>query len=128
MTADSGSEDTDTSFRIIETTVIPEVTHVRLYQDTIDKVVEEHEFGEGLTKAPVNMIEDTVKNPTAVYASTGYPTGNYIYSSTSNTFEGNPCNVPVKVVEGTSARVKTAIFTERPKGTLIWKGASDDNQ
>ncbi len=113
-------------YREISSNALPEVTIVRLYASTEQKIETEHEFGDGLTQAPIDMVVDTISNPTDVYASTGYPEGNYIFTSVNNTYGGNRCIVPVKVIEGTSARVKTALFTECPAGNLIWS-KSDGN-
>ena len=114
-------------FDAIQTNIIPEVTHVRLYLDTSRHIRERHP--EVALSAGMTTIVDTIENPTEVYSSSTDPHGSYIYVSKNNTLEDHPLTVPVKVVEGTSARVKTAYYNSgtQPKDRLLWSGGRDES-
>lgn len=118
--------DTDTDYLVIETSA-PQLDTVRLYDETWAKIRRDHEEFAADLPSHREMVEDTIANPTEVYASNGRLPGTaFIFASSNNTLGGHPCIVPVKVYQDTtSGRVATALFTDRPSGALVWR-ADDD--
>jgi hypothetical protein len=95
------------AFTTIGTAAIPQITEVRLYEETVDHANEHVEVPAGLPSM-VAAVGDAVSNPTHVEKSYS---DSYVYvSSTSTDADGYPLRVPVKIVSGTSARVKTYFF------------------
>lgn len=119
-------DDTDTSYRVIETSAIAQVTTVRFYDETMDHIKDGHpEFSTWIPSLE-HAVSDTVSNPTSVYRSRTMPETSFVYESLNNTLEGKPCTVPVRVIgDGTSARVTTAMFKKGKHGEILWSVDDD---
>jgi hypothetical protein len=92
----------------IKTDVLPELTEVRVYSETIEHIKDHH------PEIPIELpsfddaLNQTIANPTHVEA--GH-TGSVVFVDTETTNKsGDPFRVPVKAVSGTSGRVQTAYF------------------
>jgi hypothetical protein len=99
-------------YKVISTSVFSGLTLVRLYDETIEKVEIEH------SEIPVRLrciqaaVENAIIEPTHIERSYGH---SYVYTdATTTNASGDPLRVPIKVVEGTSGRVKTFYFAEPP--------------
>jgi hypothetical protein len=113
------SDNNENAYRVIETTVISQITVVRVYDSTAHHIAEEHpEFT--LLPCVEGAIDNTVAAPHKVYASNPPHLNSFKYVSHDNTFGGNPMVVAVKVVEGTSGLLKTVYFPDSVSGELIW--------
>jgi hypothetical protein len=120
------NDDTDTAYRIIETTAIDQVTHVRLYEETWSHIAAQHpEFSNRLPSLEHAVI-DTIRNPTEVYRSRTDTVSGYVFRSSNNLKANRAMAVPIRVVgEGTSARVTTAMFRGEVKGELLYEGTDE---
>lgn len=125
MSDDPSSEDTDTDYRVIETSAIPEISHVRIYDETLPHFGDGHPELRLVTPSLEGAIHDTISQPTEVYASNPPHVSSYKFCSTNHLHGNNPLVVAVKVVEGTSALCKTAYFTSTVTGTKIWRRDDD---
>lgn len=105
--------------RRILTSVIPAITEVLLYEETIEHVIQNHpEFI--LLPSIIQAVEKTVVNPTSVFQRSA---STFVYSDDETTNRsGDSLLVPVKVVQGTSARVRTFYFASTENfATVIWR-------
>ena len=103
----------------IRTNVIPAVTEVLLYEETIEHVAHNHpEFL--LMPSIIQAVENTVVNPTSVDQRSE---NSFVYSDENTTnHSGDPLQVPVKVVQGSSGRVRTFYFASTGNfGNVIWR-------
>lgn len=109
-----------TEFRIIRTSVIGNISEVRLYDETLEHVKQNH------PEVPIELpslliaITNAVQQPTHVEVS---HTSSYVFVDDGSTnASGNPLRVPVKVIEGTSGLIKTVFFsdTSRP-GKIVFE-------
>lgn len=103
-------------FRTYTTTVYSAVTTVRIYDEVLQHVVDEHpELPQILPHLPSMeaAVAGAIQNPTFIELSRPN-TLVYVDPSTTNR-AGDPLRVPVKIVEGTSARVTTFFFAT-PEG------------
>jgi len=107
--------------RRVVTTVISEVQMVAIYPETIDHIIRNHpEIGRnaGLPSL-LHAIETTLTNPSLVEKS--YNNSFVFVDQNSTNASGEPLRVPVKVVEGTSARLKSAYFAStQGSREVIW--------
>jgi hypothetical protein len=111
-------------YKIVSTNVIPSVTEVRWYVETIDHIKERH------PEVPIELpsvseaVTNAIKNPTQVESS---HTNSFVYVDAETTNQsGDPLRVPVKIIEGTSGLLKSAYFAT-PEGTannIIWRKSS----
>jgi hypothetical protein len=108
-----------TDFKVIFTGILPNVTEVRLYDETITKVTDDHlEIPIGLPCIDTAMTK-AICNPTHVEGSYGNSVV-YVDAETTNV-SGDPFRVPVKIVSGTSGRVKSFYFaSSNSTGKIIW--------
>ena len=105
--------------RRILTNVIPAITEVLLYEETIEHVMQNHqEFI--LLPSIIQAVERTVVNPTSVFQRSA---STFVYSDDNTTnHSGDPLLVPVKVVQGTSGRVRTFYFASMENfANVIWR-------
>lgn len=105
--------------RRILTNVIPAITEVLLYEETIEHVMQNHpEFM--LLPSIIQAVEKTVVNPTSVFQRSA---STFVYSDDETTnHSGDPLLVPVKVVQGTSGRVRTFYFASTENfANVIWR-------
>lgn len=108
------------TYKDIATTAIPDVTSVRFYEDTKEHVRTNH------PEVPIDLpsidtgVTNAVTTPTHVERSYG---NSYVYvDARSTNSTGDPLRVPVKVVAGTSARVKSVYFASTPGGAdVVWR-------
>lgn len=112
-------------FKSIATSVIPEIKQVRLYSETMTKVLERHPEV-GRLPDPVDAIADTISHPSLVYSSTSDPGRSFVFVNEVYTFNGHPLRVTVKLVDSGSARVQTAYFSgSRYSGTMLWSKSNE---
>lgn len=101
-------------------TPYPEVDRVRLYTSTFEgHIAEDHR--EVYENVGLKGIELTVSNPDFVYS--GSNTRSVVFER-NNVFEGKNLQVPVKIVKGTSGRIRTAFLTRTSKTKpyeIIWR-------
>lgn len=107
-------------YKTITVTVIPAITQVRIYEETVAHVREQH------PEIPVELpsilyaLEETIRNPTHIELSrpNSYVFVNFFATNKS----GDPLRAPVKIIEGTSARVKTFYFASTTSAAnIIWR-------
>ena len=109
-------------YRIISTNILTHLKEVRLYDDTVEHVKDEH------PEVPIELpsvrdaIERAVAMPTHVEASRTNPRSVVFVDADSMNKGGDPLRVPVKMVEGTlSGRVQTAYFGSTSSSvTVVW--------
>ncbi len=117
--------DRQTSFRVIKTTAIPNITEVRYYDETIEHIREQHAEFSSYFPSLDHAICDAIENPTHVYqARTSPQSSGFRYVSASTTYSGNSLVVIVKPIATTSGLVKTAYFTGQVPGNLLYVGTS----
>jgi len=99
-------------YKTIRTSVLPQITEVRLYNETVEKVRRGH------PEIPVELpciqtaVESAIVNPTHVERSY---VNSFVYTDAGTTnAEGDPLRVPVKNITETSARVKSFYFASPP--------------
>jgi hypothetical protein len=110
-------------FSTVSVSVIPEVTEVRLYDDTIEHVRTRHPEVPALLPSVEFAVFDTLRNPTHVEKS--YESSYVFVNARATNRSGDPLRVPVKIVSGTSARVKSFYFaTPSTKPTIVWRTAN----
>ena len=110
----------DDPYRVIKTNVLPQLTEVRLYEDTVEKIARGHR------EVPIELpmmqdaIATAVANPTHVESSYR---GSYVYVDAESTnASGDPLRVPVKPIEGTSGRVRSAFFaSSEDNPEIVWR-------
>jgi hypothetical protein len=107
-------------FTLITTTVFSNVETVRFYDETLEHIKEQH------PEIPIELpsihqsVERAIVHPSHIEASYS---NSYVFvdAETTNAF-GDPLRVPVKIVEGTSARVKTVFFaTTSGAPNIVWR-------
>jgi hypothetical protein len=106
---------------VVTTAAISHITQVYCYDETLRHISEEHlEFREFIPSLE-HAVHDAITNPTHVVESN--PTihaGGFKYCSERHTSGGSKhLVVAVKAVEGTSALLKTAYFTDSVTATVI---------
>lgn len=107
-------------YTLIKTTVFTGVTEVRFYEETVGHIKEEH------PEIPIELpsihgsVEKCIVSPTHVEGSYG---NSFVFVDAESTnASGDPLRVPVKIVEGTSARVKTAYFASTSgERNIVWR-------
>ena len=122
-------ETVDESYRLIETTAIPGVRTVRLYEETWEHIAEQHPEFQNRIPALKHAVLDTISNPTLVCASRTQPATSVVFASSNNLKGGtHMLSVPVRIVAGTvSGRVTTAMFASPPKGEVLFEKGGDDD-
>jgi hypothetical protein len=115
-------------FKVITTNVVSSVEQVRLYDETVAHVEKNHPEVPARLPSIVAAVESTVQNPTHVEKSYG---NSYVFVDSETTNKsGDAFRVPVKVVEGTSACVKTFFFgsNEVAPENIIWRRGKNDGK
>lgn len=112
--------DEDENFREIATTAIPKITCVRFYDETVPHLAEHQELKNLIPSLEI-AIDDTISNPTEVYESNPPHVQSFKFTSANHLHGDDPLVVAVKIVEGTSALLKTAYFTSEVSGKLVWR-------
>jgi hypothetical protein len=119
-------DDTETDYRVIQTTAIPQVQTVHFYDETMEHITKGHAEFRTWIPSLEHAVADTVSNPTTVYRSRTLPETSVVFESSNNTLEGNPCTVPVRIIsDSTSARVTTAMFKKGKHGDVLWSAGDD---
>ena len=111
------SQSSNTGYLEVTSTAIPQVTKVRFYEDAWEHTLEGHPEVESFGR---ETILSAVNAPSKVYLSTTSPDDSFVFVSDDICYEGYPLHVPVKVVVETSARVRTAFFSDRTHSKVIW--------
>lgn len=107
--------------RRVITTVINEVQMVAIYPETIHHIIRNHpEIGRNAELPSIlHAIETTLTNPSRVERS--YNNSFVFVDQNSTNASGEPLRVPVKLVVGTSARMKSAYFAStQGSRDVIW--------
>ena len=105
---------------VFASTARPEVTLVRLYNETIGHIEERHP--EVLVIAGTDGIAEVIHRPSRVLLGSPDPENAFVFVSDNVTFGGASLYVPVKTVEGTSARVRTAYFrSDASLSQVLWE-------
>jgi hypothetical protein len=110
-----------TEFRVFKTRILPQISEVRLYDETLDHVVESHPEVPALLPSLIEAVAATLANPTHVEES---HSNSYVFVDKHTTnASGDPFRVPVKWIGGSSGRVKTFYFAETklPDKKTIWR-------
>ena len=114
-------------YKDIITPVIPQVTKVRIYDETIQHVMDNHpEIGRHAELPVVRAaVENTLTSPTHVEES--YNNSFVFVDHNSTNAAGDPLRVPVRVVEDTEARMKSFYFasTDKPRN-VIWRSGDGE--
>ena len=102
-------------------TAFPLVTEVRVYAETIDHIRDEHPEIPIELPSLIHGMTNTLEQP--AYIEQGNRPNTYVYvDPTSTNASGDPFRVPVKIISGTSALVKTAFFASPENPPLIvWR-------
>jgi len=104
-------------FKAIPSRVFPAVVEVRIYQDTIEHIRNNH------PEIPVELpsfqqaIENAITHPSWIESSR--PNTYVFVDKRSSNRSGDPLRVPVKIVSGTSGRVLTAFFASSPSQSVM---------
>jgi hypothetical protein len=111
---------TDRNYKLIKTTIIPAVTEVRFYTDTVEKIKEGHPEVPIELPSIMDAAEKAIVAPTHIETSYG---NSYVYVDAESTnVSGDPLRVPVKMVTGSSARVKSVYFAStESEHNVIWR-------
>ena len=112
-------DDDNDSYVDIETNAIPEVSKVRLYDSTIPHIVEGHPELDPFLPSFEHAIIDTISFPTYVWASSKKAIKpSWFFESDNHRLGSANMTVVVKVVESTSAVLKTAYFSSNSSAPL----------
>ena len=109
------------AFRTIRTGVLSQVSNVRLDDETIDHVRAHHPEVPAILPSMIAAVENTLLNPTHIEKSRSH---SYVYVDAQTTnASGDPFRVPVKLIDGTSALVKTFFFasTRVSDEAIVWR-------
>jgi hypothetical protein len=106
-------------FTLIKTAVFSGVTEVRFYDETIAHI-QEHEEIPILLPSLFGSIERVIANPTHVETSYG---NSYVFVDTETTnASGDPLRIPVKIIEGTSGRLRSVYFASAGGvPNIVWR-------
>ena len=104
-------------YREIATSAIPEVQKVRIYDETWNHVLTDHGEPGHLLPYFEQAVNSAIAKPTSVHQSTTDPQKGFLFVTTEHTRNGKPMAVAVRVVEGTSARMTSAVFRTKSSGT-----------
>jgi hypothetical protein len=109
---------------VISTAIIDELTEVRLYDETVGHVKERH------PEIPIELPSMTtatagaIANPTHVEET--YDQSYVFVDAETTNRSGDPLRVPVKVIEGTSGRVKTVYFASTEgERKIVWRRTNE---
>lgn len=127
LSGSSGTALADVGEKIVVSTgIIPSVTQVYCYEETLPLIAEKHPELDPLVPSLEHAIHDTIAAPTKVLQSnTEIHTAGYRFASTNHRRGEQHLVVAVKVIEGTSALLKTAYFTAATAGTVLYDAGAD---
>lgn len=123
--SDEIEEGTASGYVVVETTAIAQIAQVRVYDETLPHLGEGHPELSHVIPSLEHAIHDTISQPSEVYESNPPHVASYKYRSENHSYGNNHMVVAVKVVEGTSALLKTVYFSSEVKGTLVWRQQND---
>lgn len=107
-------------YKLIYTNIIRDIKVVRLYDETIRHIMDQHPEIPLELPSIVAAIESAIAKPTHIEMS---HSNSFVFvDQTSTNRSGDPLRIPVKKVDGASGRVKTAYFAS-PGATvnIIWR-------
>lgn len=108
-------------YTLVVTAACPLVSEVRLYRETLAHVMREHPEIPVLLPSFAAALEHAIQNPTHIEQS---HSNSYVFDDGHTTNRsGDPLRIPVKIIAGTSARVKTAYFAAgggSPRN-IVWR-------
>lgn len=108
-------------YRTIISTGWKGLTVVRLYQETMRHIAEEHPELRLQLPSQIDGLIKAIGAPSSVYVSTTDPGRSVVLVSHKFSYFGDPVHVPVRIVSGTSGRVLTAYFSRGAyAGRLLW--------
>lgn len=114
-----GEEEQVKGYKVIKTKVVAAVTEARLYDETVEKVKAGHPEVPAELPSIIEAVTTAVENPTHVERS--YDDSYVFVDKGTTNASGDPMRVPVKVVEGTSTRIKSFYFaTTEDDQEIIW--------
>jgi len=108
------------SFTLIHTTIIGNVTEVRFYDDTIEKIRLGHPEVPIELPSILDAASRAIVNPSWVEKS---HSNTYVYVDAGSTnASGDPLRVPIRLVSGTSGRVASVYFaTSTALASIVWR-------
>ena len=117
--SDLGDEST---YKIITTSATPLVSQVVCYDETLPHISENHPELNPLIPSLEHAIHNTIQAPTRVIQSnTDVHVNGYKFCSDRHQRGNQELVVAVKVIEGTSALLKTAYFTATVTGDTVFE-------
>jgi hypothetical protein len=109
-------------YTLIKTSVFPGVTDVRLYPEVLEHIRNEHPEVPIELPSIYSSIERTIIAPTHIQKS--YKNSFVFMDVNTTNASGDPFRIPVRLVEGTSGRITTALFAAPPSSAIvIWRGS-----
>lgn len=109
-------------FEVIYTGVLPVLTEVRLYDSAISHVRQEHPEVPIYLPCIFTAVQTAIIKPTHVEASYGNSVV-FVDADTTDA-SGNPLRIPIKIVDGTSGRIKTFYFASTSGvRNVVWERA-----
>jgi hypothetical protein len=108
------------TFRIIRTAVISTVIdQVLFYDETLEHIKEEHPEVPIELPSIMEAVTNAVTNPTKIESS--YGNSVIFFDQNTTNASGDALIVPVKIVDGTSGRVKTVYFaSSAARREVLW--------
>jgi hypothetical protein len=108
-------------FLLIKTAVFPAVTDVRFYEETLQHIIEQHPEVPILLPSVNSAVEHGLILPTHIEAS--YSNSFVFVDAETTNAVGDPLRIPVKIIEGTSARLKTVYFAsaDQDNQNIVWR-------
>jgi len=108
-------------YLLIQTHATESVTEVRLYDETLDHIAEEHPEIPVYLPSIQTAIVSAIQSPTHIEQSQHVGAFVFVDAGSTDAF-GNPLRVPLKPIAGTSALVKTSFFGKpNYTPTIIWR-------
>jgi hypothetical protein len=102
------------------------LTIVRLYEETIGHIAEEHAEFRLQLPSQLEGLMNAIAAPMAVHVSTTDPVRSVVLVSECLTYSSDHVHVPVRIVSGTSGRVLTAYFSSGMYGgRLLWSARDE---
>jgi hypothetical protein len=107
---------------VIATPVFSGVTQVRLYEETVVHITEEHPEVPILLPSIYEAVKQTIVNPTHIEVSATRANSFVFVDAQTTDAVGGPLRIPVRLVEGTSGRITTAYFAEvTGERDIVWR-------
>lgn len=118
----------ESNFKIVKTTATPQVSQVVCYDETLPHIAENHPEFDPLIPSLEHAIHHAIMAPTRVIQSnTDIHVGGFKFCSDNHQRGNQGLVVAVKVIEGTSALLKTAYFTADVTGDVVFEQGDGDD-